>query len=1526
MPRTAGLTLQLNNYKAFGGQLKTLDRALGDIDKRVDKAGDAFDKLERDLDGTNRSMVQVEQRSSRLKGALRGLSSGALAMGAAISGPLALLRGAALSAAVEFEDAFAGVVKTLDTTGLTAVQTSEFLAELSQDLRDLATSADSPVSSLENAHIELSRIAELGGQLGIARDDLLGFTETIGMLTMATDLSADSAAMMTAQFANILQTSEFGRIGDVIVELGNNMATTESQILEFGQRLAGAGGTAGMTEAQILALGAAMASVGINAEAGGSAMTRVINEMTTAVATGNDHLAVFAELAGQTTEEFAETFRNEPIVAIQEFIDALGQLGNEEQVLALDSLSLDGLRVADTLRRMAGAEGLLTDAVDMANLAWEEQTALMTEAEKRAETTKSQMNFLKNNLNDVAITIGNELLPGLNNTISRLVPFLQTLADTNPELIRMAIKIGSVLTVLPPLVFGLSQVGLALGSIVAIVPLLGGIGVIFAGLALVVSQFGDQIADAFAEVRGFVEFAGTAMGFLPSQTTVGTADLQRQNELLERRTGIMNRLYLMEMEQAENMLRIDEHRIEAGDTLWDLAQEYNTTVEELRRLNPDLDPNLPIGTMLTIDSQVDIDTEASQRQIDELNAELEELDQTLEEMGPPPHLVDFVDRFAETGLFSVLFGDDVGAIDRARETFTLMSDKAAEFSVHIEDIRVGFSNIFADDFEASGESVQRGLDLIKNGLASFIEGDYAKSVSELGGAIDQFKLALTQLFSEDVEGSLNRIRTGLDGLIETAADLMNIWGGRNMGDVWAIGDDLTTVPQRGAEQLGGGGFVDMIGNQLRAVAEFDFSELEQAIADNLASIIRGAVSLAGIVLGGPVGMGLGFVNIVLMAIENDFLGIGTALEKTGILQTIRDAVTVVSDAIEGIFMTETGEFDSEAGQQWVDLLDNIRIVFSSIGSALASLFGPAVSSILEGIVTDIIPGILDIANGISEFFAILAGKEGEGTAQDAEDAESAIATLGRVLGVIADLGVSIVGGALSGIGDALPIIADSIVMFIQAIGELGEGDVDSFIRLVHEGFGNLAGALLAIPAGIADSLIEMLEGLFGIEMLDVSQVVDLIETGWNIISIVIDRIVRELSSKIVDFQVMIVTQIAELEELLGGVSDPTRGQLETLITQQQATAQADAFTDALQQQINANMLDFDMHIPVESFTPGMEGVDAGGAMMQFLRTPHVIDAMGTEARLAIEDALALMASEGITPPEELLAAASEIGAMIPDSIVSSMAERQEELNAAAEASIAEVTETISSFLDTISEGEETTFGSKIPDGLILGIEEGQEDLNQAFIDAANEGLNSMRDAFATHSPSQVTASIGIDVLAGLGAGMMQGIHYLDSPLAAAVSRFVLITNAGKRMENQLTQSWAHITAAIVRATDAMREFLSLSGGGANVPGGGRQFGGSVEGRQHGGGVYRFGEGGNHEIFSTRSGRNYLLPGEGGHVYPGRVSEVQAVGGGAPMISYNVDSISIHPNAGDTVTPELIAEGLQLHAEMYPPQRRMRSRL
>jgi TP901 family phage tail tape measure protein len=199
--------------------------------------------------------------------------------------PIVGLAAAAVKTSMDLETAFTGVIKTVDAT-------DEELAKLKQGFDDMA-------KRIPIATTELYGIGEAAGQLGIKKESILGFSEVMAKLGVTTNLSSQEAATALARFANITQTPQqnFDRLGATIVDLGNNLATTEAEITEMGLRLAGAGKQVKMTEAQILGFAGALSSVGIEAEMGGSAFSRVMLEMQNAVLSGNENLKIFASVA-----------------------------------------------------------------------------------------------------------------------------------------------------------------------------------------------------------------------------------------------------------------------------------------------------------------------------------------------------------------------------------------------------------------------------------------------------------------------------------------------------------------------------------------------------------------------------------------------------------------------------------------------------------------------------------------------------------------------------------------------------------------------------------------------------------------------------------------------------------------------------------------------------------------------------------------------------------------------------------------------------------------------------------------------------------------------------------------------------------------------------------------------------------------------------------------------------------------------------------------------------------------------------
>lgn len=351
------------------------------------------------------------------------MSSGLLKMGVGAAAALGMIG----KAAVDWQSQWAGVQKTVDGT---AAQ----MGVLENQLRSMAR-------SMPASHEQIAAVAEAAGQLGVAREQVAGFTKTMIQLGETTNLSADEAATSIAQFTNIMGTSrdDVGRLGSALVELGNNGASTEKDIMELAHRLAGAGAMFHLSEAQVLGLGNAMASVGIEAEAGGTAMTMAFNQIDRAVREGGSGLETLARTAGMTGEQFKQAWQSNAAGATAAFIKGLGGViksgGDANKIL--DDLGMGGIRTADTMKRLASAGDLLTDSLQMGEEAWQNNSALIEEYAKRAETTEAKVQTAWNNIRDAGISMGQALLPIISD-IATNVGYLASVFGSLPQPVQTA--------------------------------------------------------------------------------------------------------------------------------------------------------------------------------------------------------------------------------------------------------------------------------------------------------------------------------------------------------------------------------------------------------------------------------------------------------------------------------------------------------------------------------------------------------------------------------------------------------------------------------------------------------------------------------------------------------------------------------------------------------------------------------------------------------------------------------------------------------------------------------------------------------------------------------------------------------------------------------------------------------------------------------------------------------------------------------------------------------------------------------
>lgn len=391
---------------AIGATTSGFQRSMAAAERRVDA-------LERRSNGLRKGL-------GRAGGAMRSLAKIAtgVLVGALLATALAL--GGAANAAIDYEDAFAGVRKTVDAT-------EPELQQLSKDIRQMAT--EIPIAATE-----LANLGETAGALGVKTKDLKEFIRVTAMLGLTTNVSSSEAADALGRLGNILglTADDYSKFASALVALGNAGASTEAEILEITKRMGAAGKVAGLTTPQIIGWASALASVtGMEPERAGTSMQMFLLSLTKISSKLGPKLTTLSRVAGMSAKGFQKLFSKDANKALLEFIAGLDKLSRAKKLKVLEQLGFTDSGVTRALLGLASSHAEVARQLGISTEEYEKNIAAQTEMDKRLATTKSQIALLKGILFDLAITLGDALLP----VITPLIKGLGAWILANKELI-----------------------------------------------------------------------------------------------------------------------------------------------------------------------------------------------------------------------------------------------------------------------------------------------------------------------------------------------------------------------------------------------------------------------------------------------------------------------------------------------------------------------------------------------------------------------------------------------------------------------------------------------------------------------------------------------------------------------------------------------------------------------------------------------------------------------------------------------------------------------------------------------------------------------------------------------------------------------------------------------------------------------------------------------------------------------------------------------------------------------------------
>ena len=340
--------------------------------------------------------------------------------------------------AMDFESAMADVRKVVN------FDTPQQFKEMGQDIVALTRSI--PMSAKE-----IATLVAAAGQAGIEKDGLLEFATAAGKMGVAFDISAEQAGDMMAKWRTSFKMgqSDVNDLADKINYLGNTTAASAPLISDVVTRIGPLGDIGGVASGEIAALGASMVGAGVQSEIAATGIKNLILGMASGTGATKQQAAAFAAL-GFDAADMAKRMQTDAKGAIMDVFKAIKGMSKDQQASILSDLfgreSIGA--IAPLLSNLDGLQANFDKVANKQNYAG----SVAQEYAARVETTRNQLDLLKNAFSEIAINIGSVALPKIGEFAKVLTEASKIVADfakNNPDLTGFLAGLFAVVTVAP---------------------------------------------------------------------------------------------------------------------------------------------------------------------------------------------------------------------------------------------------------------------------------------------------------------------------------------------------------------------------------------------------------------------------------------------------------------------------------------------------------------------------------------------------------------------------------------------------------------------------------------------------------------------------------------------------------------------------------------------------------------------------------------------------------------------------------------------------------------------------------------------------------------------------------------------------------------------------------------------------------------------------------------------------------------------------------------------------------------------
>jgi TP901 family phage tail tape measure protein len=434
--------------------------------------------------------------------ALYDISRRALAFGAAITGAMA----AGVVAAIKFESAFTSVERTAQVSGKAA-------RDLKNEFIDMSTVI--PV-----AFADLTNIATLGAQLGIASNDLGDFTETVARFSAITGISVDTVALSFGRLSSLMKVpaSQFENLSSAITYAGISAVATDAEILKMAESIASVSAQSKISAADTIGFATALASLKVRPEEARGVFTRLFRTFDLGVAQGGEKLDDFAKVIGVTSEQAADLFREDSSEFFQQFLYGANAAGTLNATMT--SLGITNVRELNVISKLSQNQDVLTKSIQDSNLEFE-RAAFSSEAYSLVvDDLASKVSMMQNSIEGLSAAFGETLAGPLGFIVEAITNLSEMLRKTNPAVLTVINIIGGLVAGLAVFVASLTM---GIAGLLAISLAMKNLKIAGNDATISVGLFRQLIV---ALIPNAGAATGVMMGFRNSFAAVGTGAKQ----------------------------------------------------------------------------------------------------------------------------------------------------------------------------------------------------------------------------------------------------------------------------------------------------------------------------------------------------------------------------------------------------------------------------------------------------------------------------------------------------------------------------------------------------------------------------------------------------------------------------------------------------------------------------------------------------------------------------------------------------------------------------------------------------------------------------------------------------------------------------------------------------------------------------------------------------------------------------------------------------------------------------------------